>query len=131
MAERLQTAGHPFTVGGGFDHNPSAGPDPEHGGEAFGLGADPALDDLATIGEDVDLTFPLVHVDANMVHGWPLLSAALTARCSCGAAYATTLSERPVASSDLRSRVEASVRPSRDRCVVGRVCRCRDSEASE
>src|SRR5499426_4222608 len=104
MAERLQTAGHPFTVGGGFDHNPSAGPDPEHGGEAFGLGADPALDDLATIGEDVDLPFPLVHVDANMVHGWPLLSAALTAMSSCGAAYATTLSERPAASSDLRSK---------------------------
>ncbi len=25
------------------------------------------------------MTFPLVHVDANMVHGWALLSAALTA----------------------------------------------------
>jgi hypothetical protein len=52
---------------------------------------------------DVDLAFPLVHVDANMVHGWPLPSAALTARCSCGATYATTSSERPAASSHLRS----------------------------
>jgi hypothetical protein len=26
-----------------------------------------------------DLAFPLVDVDANMIHGWPLLSAALTA----------------------------------------------------
>lgn len=41
-------------------------------------------------------TFPLVHVDANMVHSWlASLSAALTAGCSCGAAYATTLSGRP------------------------------------
>jgi hypothetical protein len=36
-----------------------------------------------------------VHVDANLVHGWPLLSAALTAGHSCGAAYATTSSGRP------------------------------------
>src|SRR5206468_4713834 len=42
------------------------------------------LDDLTALGEDVDLAFPLVHVDANMVHGWPLPSAALTAGCSCG-----------------------------------------------
>jgi hypothetical protein len=47
--------------------------------------ADAWLDDLAALGEDVDLAFPLGHVDANMVHGWPLSSAALTAGCSCGA----------------------------------------------
>jgi len=34
-----------------------------------------------------------------MVHGWPLLFAALTACCSWGAADATTSSERPAASS--------------------------------
>src|SRR5262249_15160049 len=34
---------------------------------------------LAPLGEDTDLTFPLGDVNANMVHGWPLLSAALTA----------------------------------------------------
>jgi hypothetical protein len=32
-----------------------------------------------------------------MVHGWPLLSAALTACNCCGAVYATTSSERPAA----------------------------------
>ena len=48
---------------------------------------------------DLILFHDLVHVDANMVHGWPLLSAALTAMGSCGASYATTLSERPAASS--------------------------------
>src|SRR6266852_4118336 len=34
------------------------------------------------------------------------LSAALTAGCSCGATYATTSSERPAASSHLRSQQE-------------------------
>ena len=34
--------------------------------------ADAPLDHLAAVTQDVDLAFPLVHVDANMVHGWPL-----------------------------------------------------------
>ena len=38
-----------------------------------------APDQLAPLGEEADLTFLLVDVDANMVPGWPLLSAALTA----------------------------------------------------
>jgi len=90
VAERLQAAGHPFTIGRGLDHNPGAGPRAKHCVEALRLSPDAPLDDLTTLGEDVDLAFPLVHVDANMVHGWPLLTAALTAMCSCGAAYATT-----------------------------------------
>src|SRR3972149_2369046 len=72
VAEGLETAGHPFAVGRGLDQDPGAGPGAEHGGEALGLGPDPLLDDLTPPGEDVDLAFPLVHVDANMVHGWPL-----------------------------------------------------------
>jgi len=90
VAERLQAAGDPFAVGRGLDHNPGTCPSPQHGVEALRLGPDAPLDDLTALGEDVDLAFPLVHVDANMVHGWPLLTAALTAMCSCGAAYATT-----------------------------------------
>jgi hypothetical protein len=104
VAEGLETARHPFAVGRGFEHNSGAGPAPEHGGEPLGFGANPLLDHLTPFGEDVDLAFPLVHVDANMVHGWPLPSAALTAAYSCGAAYATTSSEKPAASSHLRSR---------------------------
>ena len=92
VAERLQAAGHPFAVGRGLEHNPGAGPGPQHGVEALRLGPDAPLDHLAALGEDVDLAVPLVHVDANMVHGWPLPSAALTAGCSCGAVSATTLS---------------------------------------
>src|SRR5262245_25333569 len=46
---------------------------------------DALLDHLTPFGEDIDLAVPLVDVDANMVHGWPLPSAALTADCSCGA----------------------------------------------
>src|SRR2546425_11318136 len=78
VAEGLEAAGDPFALGRGLDQDPSAGPGAEHSGEALGLGADALLDDLTALGEDVDLAFPLVHVDANMVHGWPLLSAALS-----------------------------------------------------
>jgi hypothetical protein len=42
-------------------------------------GKEVSLDQLAPLTQDRDLTFLLVNVDANMVHGWPLLSAALTA----------------------------------------------------
>jgi len=80
VAEGLETPGDPFAVGRGLDQHPGAGPVPEHGGETLTLGADAPLDDLTVLGEDVDLAFPLVDIDANMVHGWPLLSAALTAR---------------------------------------------------
>ncbi len=44
-----------------------------------GLSAHPAFHQLALLREDADLAFHLVDVHANMVHGWPLLSAALTA----------------------------------------------------
>ena len=37
------------------------------------------------VGQGVDPAFPLVHVDAHRVHGWPLPSAELTAGCSCAA----------------------------------------------
>src|SRR3989454_5637462 len=65
VAEGLETAGHPFAVGRGLDQDPGAGPGAEHGGEALGLGADAPLDDLTALGEDVDLAFLLVHVEAN------------------------------------------------------------------
>src|SRR6185503_19694706 len=84
VAERLETAGHPFTVGRGLKHNPGARPGPQDGGKALRLGPDAPLDDLVAFGEDADLAFPLVHVDANMAHGWPLLTAALTAMALVG-----------------------------------------------
>jgi hypothetical protein len=74
VAEGLETPDDSFAVGRGLNQDPGAGPGPEHGGEALALGADALLDDLTTIGKDVDLAFPLVHVDATMVHGWPLPS---------------------------------------------------------
>ena len=124
VAERLETAGDPFAVGRGLNYNPGPGPGPQHGGKALRLGPDASLDDLATLSEDVNLAFPLVHVDANMVHGWPLLTAALTAMCSCGAADATTSSERPAASS-IYALVGGSVRweqyPRRRRGAVSEV----------
>ena len=65
-------------------HNRGAGPGPQDGGKALRLGPDAPLDDLVALGEDADLAFPLVHVDANMAHGWPLLTAALTAMALVG-----------------------------------------------
>src|SRR5262245_56825473 len=76
MTEPFQTAGDPFTVGRGLDQDSGAGSLAEHGSEALGLRADALLDQFAPLGQHTDLTFPLVHVDANMIHGWPLLSAA-------------------------------------------------------
>jgi len=69
MAEPLETPGDPFTVGRGLDQDPRPGPAAKHRREAVGLGADALLDQFAPLGQDTDLTFPLVHVDANMVHG--------------------------------------------------------------
>src|SRR5207245_11546804 len=69
----------PFAVGPGLEQDPRPGSLAEHRREAVRFGADAPLNQLAPLGQDTDLTFPLVHVDANMVHGWPLLSAALTA----------------------------------------------------
>ncbi len=37
--------------------------------EPIRSGADAALEDLALLGERADLTFVLVHVDANVFHG--------------------------------------------------------------
>jgi len=79
VAQPLQAAGHPFALGGGLEQDPRPGPIPEHGGEALRLAAHPAFDQFASLREDADLAFLQVDVHANMVHGWPLLSAALTA----------------------------------------------------
>jgi hypothetical protein len=97
VAEGLEAPGHPFAVGRGLDHNPGTGPGPQHGVEALGLGPEALFNHFAPLGEDVNLAFPLVHVDANMIHSWlaSSRSAALTAGCSCGAVYATTSSGRP------------------------------------
>jgi len=71
MAKPFETAGHPLTVGGGFDQDARPGALAQDRREALGLGADALLDQFASLGEDADLAFPLVDVNANMVHGWP------------------------------------------------------------
>ena len=79
VPQRLETPRDPFTIGRGLDHDPRPRATAEHGREARGLRADPPLDQLSALGEDTELAVPLVDVDANMIHGWPLLAAALTA----------------------------------------------------
>jgi len=46
----------------------------------------PSLDQFASLRQDTDLAFLLMYVDAKIVYGWPLLSAALTA-CTLGEAF--------------------------------------------
>src|SRR4029453_313704 len=80
LPQRPKTPRDPFAVGAGLDHDPSPGSIAKHGRrEARWLRPNPALDQFTALGQDADLAFPLVDVDANMIHGWPLLTAALTA----------------------------------------------------
>jgi hypothetical protein len=79
MPQRLETPRDPFAVGRGLDHDPRPGSMAKHGREALWLRPNPALDQFTALGQDADLAFPLVDVDAHMIHGWSLLTAALTA----------------------------------------------------
>src|SRR5215469_1805599 len=71
VAERLQTPGDPFTLRRGFQQDLGRRPPAECLGEPLGFGANPALNHLASLSQETDLAFPLVQIDANMVHGWP------------------------------------------------------------
>ena len=42
---------------------------------SLSVGAAPPLDELPRFGPDADLACVFVHVDSNMVHGWPPLAA--------------------------------------------------------
>ena len=64
VAEPLETASDPFAVGRGLDKDPCPGAIAEHRREALGLRADTLLNQLAPLGEDTDLTFPFVDIDA-------------------------------------------------------------------
>ena len=50
--------------------------------DSRGVGADPPLDQFASLGDRTNLTCHLVHVDANMVHGWPHPPCASERVCS-------------------------------------------------
>src|SRR5262249_30532596 len=71
VAERLQTPGHPLALRRGLEEDARRRSLPQHLGEAVWIGADPPFNQLAALGQDADLAFPLVQIDANMVHGWP------------------------------------------------------------
>src|SRR5262249_5641912 len=64
VAEAVETWAHPLAGRGAVDEH--AGPRvrlPGPPSEALGLGANALLDDLTALGLEVDLAFPLVHVD--------------------------------------------------------------------
>ena len=72
MPAGLERLRHPFAFGRRLEQHPRPRAGGEHGGEAVPRALDPLLDDFAFRRGDADLTFPLVDVDANMLHGWPL-----------------------------------------------------------
>ena len=74
MPAGLERLRHPFAFGRRLEQHPRPRAGGEHGGEAVPRALDPPLDDFAFRREDADLTFPLVDVDANMLHGWPTLA---------------------------------------------------------
>src|SRR5262249_49635063 len=87
----------------GLDEDTGARAVAEDVGEPLGGGADAPRDQFALSAQDADLTFHLVHVDANLIHGWPPSACGVDRGSLCGAAYATTLSWGSATSADLRS----------------------------
>ena len=75
VAERLQTPGDPFTLRRGFQEDLGRRPPAECLDEPLGFGADPPFNQFAALGQDADLAFLLVQIDANMVIAGPLLLA--------------------------------------------------------
>jgi len=91
MPESFETPGDPLTLGGSLDQDACHTSSTENRLEPCALGADPLLNQLASAGEDADLALILVHVDANMLHGWPPPFAAWTALRTVGHHCATTM----------------------------------------
>ena len=70
MATLLDRLRHPFAFRRCLEQHVCPRPRRKHGGECLPRALDAPLDDLALRRQDADLTFPFVHVDANMLHGW-------------------------------------------------------------
>jgi len=76
---------------------------------------------FAPLGEDTNLALLLVGVDAGMVQGWPLLPAALTAVCLCGAVYVTSQRASPCSLVGVQRRgAGAGPRPPRVETTMSR-----------
>jgi len=78
VAQGLEAPGDPFTPGRGLDQDPGGWPAAPHVSEPLRLGADAAFHRLARLGEQTDLAFVLVQIDANIFHGWPPSRATLS-----------------------------------------------------
>src|SRR5262249_22200282 len=67
----FQAASHPLALGRRLDQDLRPRPLPQHRRKPLSLRPDPPLDHLTALRQDADLAFHFVHVDANMLHGWP------------------------------------------------------------
>ena len=70
VAQRLDRLRHPFALGRRLEEHARGRAVREHGDEFLSRALDPPLDHLALRRQDADLTFPLMDIDANMLHGW-------------------------------------------------------------
>ena len=71
VPQLLEAAGDPFALGRGLDQDAGPRALAQRLSEPVVSCHDAPLDDLAVIAEPTDLTFILVDVDANVLHGWP------------------------------------------------------------
>jgi hypothetical protein len=75
---RFETPRDPLALGRRLNQNARPGAATQMLRECLAGRGNPLLDERAVVRADADLTCDLVHVDANLLHGWPPL-AALTA----------------------------------------------------
>ena len=62
---------HPLALRRRLDRDLRSRPFTEHRGEPLPLRGDAPFDDLAALGQNADLTFHFVYVNAKILHGWP------------------------------------------------------------
>jgi len=60
VPQLLETARPPLAVRRGLEQDPRPGPPAEHGREALGLGPDPLLDQLAPLGQNIQIWLSLL-----------------------------------------------------------------------
>src|SRR5437660_1069841 len=71
VSELLQATSDPLALSGSLDEDPPRRANTQHLAEPLWPGLDALLEDLPFLGDQADLAFGLVHVDANVFHGWP------------------------------------------------------------
>jgi hypothetical protein len=75
MPERFEAAGHPLALGRGLAQDARPGTPAQMFRERRVGRGDPLLHEPAAVRSNAELTCDLVHIEANLLHGWPPLAA--------------------------------------------------------